>query len=290
MKAVRFVIPKTSGTSFRVQDDRSAYFYDSIHYHPECQLTYIQKGEGTCFIGNAVERFKAGDVFLIGQNVPHVFRSDAKYYQEDNKLESYSTSIYLNEDTFGRQLFDLPELYAVKKLLESAAQGITFSLSDAQFVGQMILKAKELTEFSRFHYILGLFNTMAEIHDVQVLSTVPFKQPSSENDNERINLVFKYLTTHYDREISLQEIANVASMTTNSFCRYFKKRTGKSFSNFLNGLRIEYACHQIANSKDGFANISMDCGFNSLSYFNRQFKTITGLTPNAYRAKYGIAE
>ncbi|MGQ1787165.1 MULTISPECIES: AraC family transcriptional regulator [unclassified Saccharicrinis] len=288
MKAVRFVIPKTSSTSFRLQEDRAPYFYETIHYHPEYQLTLIIKGEGTRFIGNSVERFKPGDIFLIGKNVPHVFRSDDKYYNANRSLESYSISIFLNDDTFGKLFFELPEMASIKRLLNKALYGISFNKEDNTVIKKMIKDVSTYEDFDRFQHILKMFNYISKIHNVQLLSPVPFMEPSSEQESERINVVFQYLSKHFTSEIQLDCIAHVASMTPNSFCRYFKKRTGKSFSHFLNDMRIEYACHLMANTQDNFGRISADCGYNSLSYFNRQFKLVMGQTPTEYRNKYSL--
>ncbi len=286
MKAVRFIIPKTSEATFRLQEDHSAYFYDSIHYHPEYQLTLVLKGEGTCFIGNSVERYKPGDVFLIGKNVPHVFRSDQEYYNEGAKLESHCVSIFLNDETLGKQFLDLPELVSIHRLLESSQYGIYFPQKENEKISNQILHAFEIKDFERFLHIINLFHYLSCIENIQLLSTTPFFQPSKETDHERINVIFQHLSLNFANEITLEEVAQMANMTTNSFCRYFKKRTGKSFSHFLNNLRIEYACHMIANSNEAFGSIAMDCGYNSLSYFNRQFKNIKKLTPNQYRIKY----
>ncbi len=288
MKPVRFVIPKTSGTSFRVQYDRGSHFYDTIHYHPEYQITLIVKGDGTRFIGNSVERFKAGDVYLIGKNVPHVFRSDTRYYEPGTLLESYGISFFVNTETLGEHFFDLPEMAPIKRLLELGAHGLVFKNEDRRALIHGIMKIPQFEDFARFQHILSLLNSMAHAQDMFTLSSVPFVEPSSDAEHERINVVFQYLSTHFTQEISLDTIANVASMTTNSFCRYFKKRTGKPFSNFLNDMRIEYACHLIAGSMRSYGEVAMECGYNNLSYFNRQFKLIMGLTPRQYRNKYGL--
>ena len=287
MKAVRFVIPKTSGNSFRVQTDRDYYFYDSIHYHPEHQVTFIQKGEGTRFIGNNVERFKPGDIYFIGKNVPHVFRSDAIYYQEDRQLESKSISIYFKEETFGPRFFEIPEMAHIKRLLELASMGVKISGTDSKRAAEMIATARSQDAFHRFQSLLSILNLFSCSDTLKTLSTVRYDSPSKDSEHERINIVFTFLSGNFRNEISLEQISSVANMTPNAFCRYFKNRTGKTFSVFLNEMRVEYAGKLIAGSNDGFGNIAMTSGFNSISYFNRQFKKITGITPLLYRKKYG---
>ncbi len=286
MKAIRFVIPKTSGNSFRVQVDRQPYFYDSIHYHPEHQVTLLLKGEGTCFIGNHVERFEPGNVYLIGKNVPHVFRSDGSYYDPASQQESHSISIFFKDETFGSAFFEIPEMAHIKRLLELASMGLKISGEDRQQVADGVLASREQESFQRFQNLLSILDLFANSTSLSTLSSVRYTHPSKESDHERINVVFQFLSSHFKSEISLAQISSIASMTPNAFCRYFKQRTGKSFSSFLIDMRVEYAGKLIAGSHDSFGNIAIASGFNSISYFNRQFKRVTGITPLMYRKKY----
>ena len=287
MKAIRFVIPKTSGNSFRLQLDQSKRFYDSIHYHPEHQLTTIIEGEGTCFIGNHVERFSPGSVYLIGKNVPHVFKSDQAYYDPDNQLTSFGISIFFKEETFGSQFFEIPEMTHIKRLLNLALNGLKLKGEERVEISENIVKTQRLEGFERFQHLLNILNIFAVSESLHSLSTVSYNSPIKDSDNERINIVFHYLSTHFQKDISLEEIASVANMTPNAFCRYFKQRTRKPFSSFLNEMRVEYAGKLIADTKQNFGNIAFESGYNSISYFNRQFKRITGCTPIEYRTKFG---
>lgn len=287
MKAVRFVIPKTGGTSFRFQIDRGPHFYDSIHYHPEHQITFFIQGEGTSFIGNHVERFKPGDVYLIGKNVPHVSKCDASYYQGNPDLEAYSLSLFFKDETFGAQFFEIPEMAHIKRLLEQASMGIKIKGEDRDAIGRLIRESEQADGFARFQHLMEILNRFANSAHSKTLSSVRYTAPSKEADNERINVIFNFLSNRFTSTVSLDEIAAVASMTPNAFCRYFKQRTGKAYSVFLNDMRVEYAGKLIAGSGDSFGNIAVESGFNSISYFNRQFKRVTGLSPLQYRKKFG---
>lgn len=287
MKAVRFVIPKVSGNSFRVQIEDQQTFYDTIHYHPEHQLTLFVSGEGTCFIGNKVERFKAGDVFLVGKNVPHVFKSDHIYYNAEKNLKSGCITIFFKDETFGKEFFEIPEMAHIKRLLEAAMKGVKLNGTDKQQVSELIRLLKGTSGFERFRHLLDLLNLMATSNNLQILSSVQYSTPSSTTERERIDDVFRHISTHFQQEISLAEIAEIANMTVNSFCRYFKQRTRKTFTDFLNEFRIEYASKLVAGSTENFVSIAIDSGYNNTSYFNRKFKQITGMAPMAYRKKYG---
>jgi YesN/AraC family two-component response regulator len=286
MKAVRFVIPKTTGNSFRVQTDEQPYFYDVIHFHPEHQLTLIISGEGTCFIGNHVERFKVGDLFLVGKNVPHVFKSDKAYYAEESTLRSKYMSIFFKNETFGVDFFAIPEMALVKILLETASMGIKVTGVDGLAIGNKVEAIEQIEGFERFQQLLAILHQIASSSSKRVLSTMRYDTPSKDSDNERINKVFAYLSNHFQQDISLDQIANRANMTPNAFCRFFKQRTGKTFSTFLNEVRVEHASKQIATTGENFGTIALSSGFNNISYFNRKFKEVTGLAPLAYRKKH----
>ena len=285
MKAVRFVIPKTGGNSFRLQIDDGARFYDTIHYHPEHQITYIVKGEGTSFIGNHVERFQPGDVFFIGKNVPHVTKCDETYYHPDSKLEVLSISLFFKDETFGNQFFEIPEMVHIKHLLDKASMGIKIDGPDKKEVIEWIKQCPDADGFKRFQLLMSILNTFAHSENLRTLSSVSYRTPTRESDNERINVIFNFLSKNFRNEVNLGQLADVANMTPNSFCRYFKQRTGKAYSEFLNDMRIEYAGKLIAGSNESFGNIAIECGYNSISYFNRQFKRINGVSPLQYRKK-----
>lgn len=287
MKAVRFIIPKTSTNSFRVQLDKQAYFYDTIHYHPEHQITCIVKGEGTCFIGNHVERFGPGDVYLIGKNVPHVFKSDKAYYEGFPGMTSFGTSIFLKDEAFGQQFFEIPEMAHIKRLLDMASMGVKPAENDRDNAARLISSSRDMNGFQRFQILMEILDLMANSDNLKVLSSVRYDAPSRDADHERINVVFNYLSGNFTSDISLDQISTIASMTPNAFCRYFKNRTGKTFSNFLNEIRVEYAGRLISGSHDSFGSIALESGFNNISYFNRKFKQVTGLTPLMYRRKFG---
>ena len=287
MKAVRFVIPKTGGNSFRIQLDRGAHFYDSIHYHPEHQITFFIRGEGTSFIGNHVERFQPGDVYLIGKNVPHVSKCDGIYYQGRPELEAFSISMFFKDETFGTPFFEIPEMAHIKRLLELASMGVKVEGEDRRQISRLIEESQGQDGFQRFQSLMSILDLFAKSENTRTLSSVRYLSPSKEADNERINVIFSFLSNHFKATISLEQIASIASMTPNAFCRYFKQRTGKAYSVFLNEMRVEYAGKLIAGSFDHFGNIAAESGFNSISYFNRQFKRITGLSPLQYRKKFG---
>ncbi len=285
MKALSFRIPKTERTSFRVQVDDEPYFYDRLHYHPEWQVSVILRGTGTLFVGDGINRFQAGDVFVVGSNVPHLLRSDALYYQPDSP-GVYAISLFFEKDAFGTGFFDIPEMQHIAHFLESTARGVRV-LGTAQVQLQALLsEIVEQPGFQRVQYLLEILNTFAEAPDFEYLSNVAFTKVRKETDGARLNDVLGFTLTNYQRPIQLEEAARIASLSVPAFCRYFKLRTRKSYVQFLNELRVSAACKLLAEREANISQICYEVGFNNLSNFNRQFKKVTGFTPSAYMKRF----
>ncbi|MEM7039659.1 MAG: AraC family transcriptional regulator [Bacteroidota bacterium] len=283
MKPIYFRIPKTTSTSIRVQVDRQPYLYDTYHFHPEMQLMVILEGEGTRFVGETMDSFAPGDVYLLGANLPHMFRCAPTYYLADSGKMAHSVQVYFKPETFGEGFLHLPEAGAVLEVLQAAAGGLAVHGPPRNQVADLL---REMPQQADFVQVLRLFEALhhiAHAKDLRPLSHLPVRQAPREADSKRINAVFNLVLTHYQRLITLEEAAGVANMTTNAFCRFFKQRTRKTFSRFLNEVRIGYAARMLTTSDRPIADIAFSCGFNNLSSFNRQFKAIKELTPSNFR-------
>ncbi|MCU0325149.1 MAG: AraC family transcriptional regulator [Spirosomaceae bacterium] len=284
MKPLLFRVPKTEIESFRVQEDCLQHFYDSLHFHPEYQVTLIIEGTGTLFVGDRIDRFQPFDLFFLGSNIPHVFRSDAEYYDTTTQLNVHSISIYFRKEVFGESLFELPEMGAIKDLLIESSRGIRIGTkSDILPLMQQIIATEGFERMLSFWKILY---EVVKSNNREALSSITYHQPQKENDNKRINAVFDFLMQHYAQEISLEQVAEIANMTTNAFCRFFKLHTRKTFSDFLNDIRIGHACKMLTTDKFSVSEICFACGFNNLSNFNRQFRRRMAITPTDYAKKY----
>lgn len=284
MKPLLFRVPKTEVESFRVQEDNLLHFYDSLHFHPEYQITLIIEGTGTHFVGDQIDRFQPFDLYLLGTNLPHVFRSDAEYYNPENQLSVHSISIYFRKEVFGESLFELPEMTSIKDLLIEASRGIRIREKT-----EILDKMEQLVSKQGFERMLSFWQILNEIvksNHREALSGITYHQPQKENDNKRINAVFEFLMQNYAQEITLEQVAEIANMTTNAFCRFFKLHTRKTFSDFLNDIRIGHACKMLTTDKFSVSEICFACGFNNLSNFNRQFRRRMAVTPTDYAKKY----
>ena len=266
-------------TSRRWCIHRGRTFYEKLHQHEEIQLSYIIAGKGTFIVGDTIRDFQSDDVLLFGSNVPHVLKSDP-----ENNQDSYMISVFFTRDSFGEHFFNLPKLKDAKRLFNDASLGIKFQEHQTVLkpLFQAILHQKSLKRFAAFFEILSI---LAESKYKTVSSFMNTKN-YTDVEGKRMSAVFEFVMNHFDQKILLEEIATIASMTPNAFCKYFKQRTNKTFFKFLTEVRIENACTFLSNQQQiAIANIAHDCGFFNISNFNRKFKEIKGVTPTEFRKK-----
>ncbi len=285
MKVLPFRITKTAGESFTVQVDDSHYFYNALHQHEEIQITYILKSEGSLIVGNYVGNFMPGDLFVIGSGQPHVFRNYPEYFIKGSRLQAHCISIFVHENLLGESFLNLPETKHFKQLIMQAENGLVIKGKDKLAIGKMIMGAPVLKGVSRITWLINLFDRLAKARGKQVLSNLQLSV-SNESDGERLNKIYQYSLNNLTLPIPLKKIAEVANMSESSFCRYFKKRTRKTYSAFINELRLNKACEHLKKKENPISEIGFISGFNNLSNFNRQFKKIIGKTPKEYRQAF----
>ena len=282
MKPIFFKIPKTENSSIRIQWDEDAHFYDKLHYHPEYQITRINKGEGFFFGGSGMVKFQPGDIFFIGPNIPHLLKSSKEYYEPDS-IGVSAITIFFSYNSFGRTFFEIPEMLSIKELLTSSRRVIK---AKDKPLSNLILRT---TEESSVLKIIGLLQILEHFLRLEknYLSSKIVEYELKESGFKRLNRILNYTFSHASENITVDEIAEQANLSKSQFSRFFKERTGKSFIPFLNEVRIENACTQLLNTRESIEKISFDNGFQNISNFNRQFKTIKKITPSQFRTFFG---
>lgn len=268
--------------SFSVREDIYPYLYNRWHYHPEAELTLIRKGTGIRLVGDSVEQFEDNDLVLLGAGVPHYWRSDSRYFEQDENLKVEAVAIHFKEDCWGRELLEMPELFTIKKLLIDAKRGISITGKTKQTLIPMMHDMLEARNAKRVILLLDMLQLIAQSKDLKLLSSLGFSKSYDHANTDRINDIYNYTFNNFQKEISIREIAAAVNISHNSFCRYFKTRTMKTYWQFLLEVRIGYACKLLIDDKMSVARICYDCGFNNLSNFNRHFKSMVGMTPLQY--------
>lgn len=283
MKILPFKIPKTSQESFRLQVDDQKYFYDYLHQHPEVQITMILESEGKLIAGDYIGTFKPGDIFLIGPNLPHVFRNDAKYYKEDGAGFARSISVFFEWKAFGEKFLSMPEMKALQEFTKVAERGIVVKDPVRNRISQLMKRLLSTSEMDRLIVLLKILNILSSTHAILPLASTGIYNDLDELDGKKLDAVYRFTMNEYHRKIHLEEVAEVANMTVNSFCRYFKKRTRKSYIDFLTEIRIGQACKLLQQKDLTISQVCFEVGFSNLSNFNRKFREITRITPTEFR-------
>lgn len=288
MKPQLIKVPSQLQHSFSVRIDSVPYFYNYWHYHPEVELIYIQKGRGTQFIGDSISNFREGDMLLVGSNLPHLWRCDEIYHQGNKDLKAEAVVIHFLPDFWGKSFMELREMFAIKNLLQKAGKGLSISGDTREQVMEQMKELRQAQMAFRISVLLRILQTlaMAPERELTVLSISDFQAPLGQADNQRLNQIYTFTLTNFSREIKLQELAELVSMNRLAFCRYFKSKTGKTYTQFLMEVRIGQVCKLLIEDKLSISQIAVDCGYNNYSNFTRQFKQIARLTPFEYRRKY----
>ncbi|WP_339882639.1 AraC family transcriptional regulator [Polaribacter vadi] len=254
------------------------------HYHPEIELIYITQSNGIRFVGDSVAPFFAGDLVLVGSYIPHLWRNDPSYYEEGSTQNVKTIVTKFTRDFLGNDFFEIPEFFEIKKLLDNCKFGLSFGKEISEPLHKDLIKLPNLSHTEQHIKILEILNKLSLVKekDRVVLSSSDMRQTKSES-SERIDTVLKYISDNYATSIALEDISNVACMTTNSFCRFFKKMTNKSFTQFLNEIRIRNASRILVQENIPISEVCYIVGFNSITNFNKQFKQIMGATPKKFR-------
>ncbi len=247
------------------------------HYHPEVEMVFVNGGTGKRQIGSHISYYTDGDLILIGSNLPHCGFTDM---QTGNKNE---TVIQMKPNFLGQDFLGLDEIKGISALFDKAKGGIAFGQEIKIAVGERIEMMEAQQPFERLLTLLSILKVLENAADYKVLNAAGFAMETQIQDNDRINMVFNHVKDNFQQEISLIEIAEMASMTVPSFCRYFKKITKKTFTQFVNEYRLVHAAKLLAEKQTSISNISYESGFNNFSHFNTLFKEFTGKSASQYR-------
>lgn len=253
------------------------------HFHEEYELTLVEKSYGSRMVGDHIERFDAGDLVLIGKDLPHTWRNDERV-----KGKSEALVIHFLEDFLGSAFFDLPEMYRIKRLLERSGRGLCIRQKTAREVATIMRQMETANGAERVLYLLKILHILSESDSLEDLCSEGFTNSIHYADSDRLKRVYEYIMNNFQEDVSLSKASSVANMSPTAFSRYFKNRTRKSYTQFVIELKIGYACKLLINEKISVADVCYQSGFQNLSNFNQQFKSITNLTPKKYQILHAV--
>lgn len=272
-------VEPTFGNSFTYLkfDKHRKNHYTEWHYHPEIELVFVNGGSGKRQIGSNLSYYTNGTLILIGSNLPHCGFTDNL---TGNRSE---TVVQMKKDFLGSSFFSIPEMEKIQNLLEIAKSGVVFYGETKAILGHQLENLDTKNNFERLSTLLNVLYGLSTTDEFRILNAEGFSMPADVKDNDRINIVFNHVKTNFKEEITLEEIANLVSMTIPSFCRYFKKVTNKTFTQFVNEYRLVHASKLLAEQPLSITEVCFECGFNNFSHFNKSFKAFTGQNPSEYR-------
>lgn len=272
--------------SFSVRRDLVPYMNNKWHYHPEVELIHLKRGVGTQFIGDSIKGFRSGDIVLVGAHLAHYWRFDDMYFNDQSKACADVRVAHFSENFWGDQFLNLPENKAIKTLLENSRRGL-------QVNGKVKIKVADILEqmltadgSHRIILLMEALSLIANCNQTVKLSSIGFKQDYDESENIRINAIYDYTLNNFRRKIHLEEIASVAVISPNSFCRYFKSKTRKTYSRFLTEIKVGHACKLLMENKLNIKQLCYESGFNNLASFHKYFKITTGKSPLNYQKEF----
>jgi AraC-like DNA-binding protein/mannose-6-phosphate isomerase-like protein (cupin superfamily) len=284
IKASYEVLQPTSGHSFIVRKFGKTAFDAPYHFHEEYELTYILHGRGKRYVGSHMEDFASGDLVLLGANLPHCWKLET---DEPGNEEASAIVIQFNANFLGEDFFNKAELQGIKKLLQKSGSGISFNSGTRNTVNKSMYQLSE--EKGNFKILISLLEILQRL-SVSTEYTLLDQQRSvaeqSRAEQERINPIFAYLVDNFRGQVSLDQASNIAHMTPNAFCKYFKKITRKTFMETVIEYRLNYATQQLVQTDKPISEISFDSGFGDVSHFYKMFKHKMHQSPLNYRKNF----
>ena len=282
MKAKLESIISDSDSSFRIllTPNLNDIFY--WHFHPEYEIVYVETQHGFRHIGDHISKYTGSDLALIGPNIPHL------NFDYGVKETVETVVIQMKLDFLGKDFFSLPEITGIKTLFEKAKTGIAFYGETKKLAGEKLKQLAALPHFEQLITLLEIFNLLANSNEAEMLKARPIASASVLKEQQRLQKVYHFIEANYQQEIDVNAVAKLCNLTTAAFCRYFKKSTHYTFTDFLNQFRINQSKKILLQDK----NVTEACyesGFANISYFNKTFKKITGENPSAYKKKHFAA-
>jgi AraC-like DNA-binding protein len=274
------------GKAFVIKELIAPFFDVNWHFHSEYQLFVVLKGRGTRFIGDHMQNFREGDMILTGPNLPHLWKNDKAYHQAENKLETHGIVIYFPENFLNNSVFQLEEFEGLSNMLRKSVRGIEISGKTNHLVKEMMVELLELKGVTSLISLLRILQTIADSQDCKLITDAAYINTNKESEKDRMGLVYEYVMHNFQGKVSLEEAAQISNLSVSAFSRFFKSRVNKSFSDFLTDVRISHACKLLHESDLNISEISYECGFFTLSNFNKLFKERLKLTPAQYRKEF----
>jgi len=285
MKPALEHLPKEKDNSFVVKYFDYGYYPTPWHYHPEYEIVMVTESTGKRFIGDHISDFHPGNLAFIGPNIPHTYRNDEKYYEERSSLRAKSIVIHFTAASLGNDFLELPEAKLLHKLFEDSLHGLDVFGETHDSISKKLYAIVKLSGLKRW---LCLVDILLELAESKTLSAITKSTHIGYNEKEskRLCSVFDWITSNFEKDIKLAEAAQIAQMNENAFSRFFSLRTRKTFSGFVQELRLQKAAKLLVENDMTITEVCYECGYNNVSNFNRQFLNHYQMNPMKYKKMF----
>lgn len=278
---LREITPLSPEDSFLVFDRIKASFDFPYHYHPEVELNFVYGGKGYLrMVGDHTENIDDLELVLVGPNLPHCWAND-----KCKNKKTHEVTIQFSDDFFSHPLMDKNILKPINKLIHDSIRGILFSKETTEKLKEPLLKLAKMNGFESFVTIMNILNELAVSENKRYLSSYSI-EAETFGEHDKMKIIHDYVHKNFENKIKLEDVASHANMSAVTFNRFIKKRTGKTFVNYLNEIRIGYATRWLMEKDFTISETAFKAGFNNLANFNKIFKSIKHTTPSEFKEKY----
>lgn len=276
----RRVTPNSSVSITHLRDD---HFVKLFHYHEQIEIVAIIKSTGTRFVGDSISEFEPGEIVVIGENLPHMWQNSPSYFEADGHQTAEAITIHLGVDFMANGVINLPENSSIKSLIDNSIRGVLFKKNPVIF--EKFLALNQQKGYERFLRILEILNDLGVNKNYESMASDGFMERIANAQKSRIYQVHKYIMNNFKNDVSLTQLADIANMNASAFSRYFKKVQGTTLVNYINNIKIGYACKLLLNENLSIIEVCYQSGFKNVSNFNKQFRKKYSMSPREYRAK-----
>jgi len=286
MKPQLLQVSKDLIHSFSARHDTTPNINNRWHYHPEVELIYFRKGNGTQYIGDSISPFYAGNIVLVGSNLPHYWKFDGSFFNDTHKESVDVSVVHFNESFWGSTFLNLPENKIIRQTLDDAARGIHITGAEQSSIGNLIEMIVGAEGSRKIILLMEVLSTIGLNRQNSYLASIGFKHNFQESEKDRIHAIYNYSLANFKKKISLDDIAAVANVSPKSFCKYFKSKSRKTYSLFINEIRVGYACKLLIDGNIDIKEACYESGFYNFTSFHKYFKLITGKSPLSYQRSF----
>ena len=277
-KVHREITPLTPEDSFLVFDRVKDDFDFPIHFHPEYELNFISNGKGVNrVVGDSIEEIDNIELVLVGPNLHHGWLNNNCKSKEIREI-----TIQFHEDLFDSVFLSRKIMKPIKDMFDRSIHGILFSKKISIDIFDRISHVSRLDGMDYFMELISILYDLANSRNQRLLSIYTTNRDNFEN-SDKIKRIYEFVQENFDKRITLAEASDLVSMSQVSFNRFMKKRTGKTFVDYVNDVRIGHAAIRLIEKDISISEIAFNCGFNNIANFNRVFKKSKSCTPSQYR-------